>query len=342
MHIDIGVFDHMDHGGMAPHELYESRLKLIEKYDRAGFHAYHVAEHHQTTLGMTPSPGIFLSSVAQRTTQLKFGPLVYLLPLYHPLRLLEEICMLDHLSKGRFLLGIGPGISAFEIAYFGISHLEAQAMYREALEVLLKGLTNEVLDHQGEYYRIFNAPMILGPYRAPHPPLYYGVAHPGAVAWPAENDVNIVMNAPRDRARVITDRYRELWRAAHTDRATEAMPKMGLVRHVFLAESDKMARQLASGPYEMWKASHVELWRRFQADNRLWPEKLDEAIRVDGAIVGSPATVRQTIEDAISVSGCDYLVGRFAFGDLAHDDLERSVDLFTAEVMPHLRDGKSN
>jgi alkanesulfonate monooxygenase SsuD/methylene tetrahydromethanopterin reductase-like flavin-dependent oxidoreductase (luciferase family) len=84
---------------------YEERLKLVEAHDCAGFHGYHVAEHHVTTLGVVPSPGVWLASVAQRTKRLRFGPLVYLLPLYHPIKLLEEICMLDQISGARLLLG---------------------------------------------------------------------------------------------------------------------------------------------------------------------------------------------------------------------------------------------
>src|SRR5439155_22395203 len=78
--------------------LFESRLRLAEAYDRLGLYALHVAEHHSTPLGMSPSPAVFLALAAQRTKHLRLGPLVYTLPLYHPLRLAEEICTLDQLS----------------------------------------------------------------------------------------------------------------------------------------------------------------------------------------------------------------------------------------------------
>src|SRR5690606_29694411 len=97
----FGVFDHLDRCGPSLEDYYSDRLRLIEEYDRLGFHAYHVAEHHSTSLGMAPSPSVFLSAVAQRTSRLRFGPMVFALPLYHPLRLIEEICMLDQLSHGR-------------------------------------------------------------------------------------------------------------------------------------------------------------------------------------------------------------------------------------------------
>src|SRR5262249_48616035 len=122
----FGVFDHMDRGTLPLGEQYESRLELVEAYERHGFHLYHLAEHHATPLGMAPSPSVFLSAVAQRTKRLRFGPLVYTLPMYHPLRAAEEICMLDHLSRGRLEIGVGRGISAHELTYYGVDPQEAQ------------------------------------------------------------------------------------------------------------------------------------------------------------------------------------------------------------------------
>ena len=103
--MDFGVFEHLDRGNVPLSLYYEARLQLVEMYDQAGFYGYHVAEHHGTPLGMAPSPSVFLAGVAQRTKRLRFGPMVYALPLYHPLRLAEEICMLDQLIDGRLELG---------------------------------------------------------------------------------------------------------------------------------------------------------------------------------------------------------------------------------------------
>src|ERR1700693_3247854 len=134
--MEFGVFDHLDRYDVPLHDYYEARLRLVELYDSAGFYAYHLAEHHATPLGMAPSPSVFLAAVAQRTKRLRFGPLVYTLPLYHPLRLIDEICMLDQISGGRLELGVGRGISPFELAFFGIDPNAAQAMYVEALDVV--------------------------------------------------------------------------------------------------------------------------------------------------------------------------------------------------------------
>src|SRR4029079_16808302 len=115
--MEFGIFDHLDRSPSSLADYYEERLAIVEVYDRAGFHAYHLAEHHATPLGMAPSPAVFLAAVAQRTRRLRFGPLVYILTLQSPLRAYEEICMLDQMSGGRLELGMGKGISPIELAF---------------------------------------------------------------------------------------------------------------------------------------------------------------------------------------------------------------------------------
>src|SRR3954451_19825090 len=139
--MEFGVFDHLDRNDLPLHDYYEARLKITEAYDRHGFYGYHIAEHHSTPIGVSPSPSVFLAAVAQRTRRLRFGPMVYALPLYHPLRMIEEICMLDQMSHGRLDIGFGRGSSPTEISYYGQDPDLAQAMYAEALEILVKGLT---------------------------------------------------------------------------------------------------------------------------------------------------------------------------------------------------------
>src|SRR5881394_3163860 len=135
--MQFGIFDQNDHGPYPLTEQYENRLQLIEFYDRAGFRTYHMSEHHSTPLNLTPSPSVFLAAVTQRTRRIRLGALVYVLPTHHPLRLAEEICMLDHLSGGRVEVGIGRGASPHELDYFGVDHDQAQAMYVEAYNVIM-------------------------------------------------------------------------------------------------------------------------------------------------------------------------------------------------------------
>jgi alkanesulfonate monooxygenase SsuD/methylene tetrahydromethanopterin reductase-like flavin-dependent oxidoreductase (luciferase family) len=112
--MQIGLFDHVEHGDRPLAKLFDERLKFVEAVEAAGIYCLHVAEHHATPLNMVPVPGVYLGAVARTVKRMRLGPLVYLLPLYSPLRLIEEICMLDHLSHGRLDVGVGRGVSPFE------------------------------------------------------------------------------------------------------------------------------------------------------------------------------------------------------------------------------------
>src|SRR5262245_33764011 len=134
--MEFGVFDHVDADGQPLGQLYETRLAVVEAYDRLGFRSYHPAEHHFTPLGMAPSPSVYLAAVAQRTRRLRFGPLIYALPFSHPVRLAEEIAMLDHMSGGRLEMGFGRGASPIELKYVGYDKEAADETFREGLDVV--------------------------------------------------------------------------------------------------------------------------------------------------------------------------------------------------------------
>jgi len=335
--VAFGMFDHVDRSDEPVGVLYEQRLKLVEAAEAAGFRTYHVAEHHATRLGMAPSPGIFLAAVAQRTRRIRFGPLVYLLPLYTPLRLVEEIAMLDQMSGGRFELGVGRGISPYELAYCGVDFLEAPAMYAEALEVILAGLRGGRLTHRGRYYRYLDVPIELTPVQRPHPPLWQGVTSPEGAATAAGRGVNIVGTAPNARMKEVVDRYFETLAI----QPGGSMPMVGLQRHVFVAETDAEAMAIARGPYKAWYDSLVSLWRQFNTLPFRFAESLERALAVDSAIVGSPATVRAEVERHLAATGANYFVGRFIFGNLGFEPAVRSLELFSTEVMPRFRDAEA-
>src|SRR6185312_10383524 len=168
----FGVFDHLDDAGVPLGELYANRLRLAEAYDRGGFHAYHLAEHHGTPLGCAPSPAIFLAALAQRTQRLRFGPMVFLLPFYHPLRLIDEICMVDQLSRGRLEIGLGRGIQPWECQVYNLDPQDTRALFRESLDVLLMGLATGRVDYAGEHLTFRDVPVTMRPYQQPYPPLW--------------------------------------------------------------------------------------------------------------------------------------------------------------------------
>jgi len=334
--VAFGIFDHLDRGTAPPErwgQFYENRLRLLELADRHGFFGYHVAEHHFTPLGLAPSPSVYLAAAATRTRRIGLGPLVYILPLYHPLRLIEEICMLDQLSNGRFLLGVGRGISPYELNYAGVNFIHAYAMYEEALEVIRQGLTNGQLDHHGRFYSFDRVPMEMVPRQRPHPPIWTGASSLDSVARNAANGMSVVIGGPNTRVKAAAAAFNAAG-AAHL--AGDNPIRIGAQRHIVVAETDAEALALARPAYNLWYDALVKLWRAHNAGPTSFIDNLDGTIANDGAIVGSPVTVRREVERHLAESGMSYFMCRFAFGDLTYEQSARSLTLFAEEVMPHV------
>ncbi|HEX7217520.1 MAG TPA: LLM class flavin-dependent oxidoreductase [Methylomirabilota bacterium] len=331
--MDLGIFDHLDRRDVPVADFYEHRLRLLEKYDTAGFYSYHLAEHHATPLGLAPVPGIFLAAATQRTRRIRLGPCVYCLPLYDPLRLIEEVCMLDHLSRGRFDFGVGRGIVPYEMAYFNLHHLETEEIYREGLEVILQGLTSDVLEHRGPKYVYRKVPMILKPLQKPHPPLWYGLGHLAGAEWAATNRVNVITNLPAEGSAPLFERYREVWQRKHGD---AAMPRLGMGRHVVVAPTEAEAMALGRANYAVWYANLTKLWRDFGSIPIRFARDFDEARSRGVAIAGTPVQVREEFERQMTASRCTYMTSRLMFGEMSEAEAEANIDLFIAEVMPHV------
>jgi len=329
----VGVFDHLDRNDRPLRTFYEERLKIVEAYDRGGFYAYHTAEHHATPLGLAASPSVFLAAVAQRTQRLRFGPLVYTLPLHHPLRVVEEICMLDQLSGGRFELGVGRGISPIETAYYGVKPDDRQKMYLEALQILRQALTERTLTFHGEFYHYTDVPMELEPFQKPHPPFWAGAGTPDGAEAAGRSGFHLVANALTSQIRTMTDRYRAAFKASHS-------PMLGLARFVIMGETDAQALAIARRAYPLWHRHFHHLFHMHGTTpaGGERPPHFDQIKDGGRGIAGSPATVTRMIKAQMKEAGTNYFIGQFAFGDLTLAEVLRTVDLFTREVMPALND----
>ncbi len=339
MEVAFGIFDHLERRDVPLDQLYEERLQLIEAADRAGIFCYHLAEHHATPLGMSPSPSVFLAAVAMRTRKIHMGPLVYLLPLYHPMRLVEEICMLDQLSGGRLEVGVGRGVSPYELAYFNVNFLESRAIFEESLKVIVEGLRDRKITHRGDRYKFTGAPIELAPKQKPNPPFWYGASTPDGLALAARHRMQIVTGGPNAIVRGTLQAYRSLLETFrdHPDNLNPQIkePKMGAVRHFFVADSDKQAEEIAIPAYRVYYSNIVKLWRDFGTVPTLFTDDLMRARSADAAIVGSPKSVREKIATYFSESESNYLVLSFAWGSLSYEQSRHSLDLFASEVLPH-------
>ena len=332
----IGIFDHLDTRDIDLSQFYEDRLALVSTYDQIVFHAYHVAEHHFTPLGLSPSPSVYLSAVAQKTKRILFGLLVYTLPLYHPLRLADEIFTLDHMSKGRLQLGNGRGVSPFEVGYFGVENDRAQSIYLKSFEILMRSLTQSSVSFRGEHFEYRNVPIVLKPFQKSHPPLWYGVGNPQGVDWCITNNVNAVVNGPIDKVRQTTDRFRQRWLETGKDHLS--MPLIGISRHVVISESEKEAEVLAKSDYEKWYSSFMHLFTMHNSklQFKAFPSSYVEARNQGLSIAGKPNTISDYLEHEIRKSGVNYLLTRFTFGNLSLEQAIQSTQLFARHVMPGL------
>ncbi len=332
--LSFGIFDHLDSTGAPLGRFFDERLRLVELIERVGFAGYHMAEHHSTPLGLAASPSVFLAAAMQRTKSLRLGPLVYVLPLYHPLRLYEEICMLDHLSSGRLLVGVGRGGALIEHQRYGIDPTDAPAMYHEAFAVLMRAFEADVVDFEGKFFRYKDYVVQAKPVQRPHPPLWYGAPNADAIAWAAPRSINVVSLGPAERARAIAERYRRQWSELKRDPA--ALPKIGITRHIVVAESDAKAKAIARPAYTRWREAMGWLWQRSNADfmlKQIYPIGFSELERIGHGVAGAPATVRDYLVALQRETGVNYVLCQMMFGDMNFDDASHSIALFAREVM---------
>ena len=210
--LEFGLFDWIEWEKQPHSKIYEERLKLLEYADKNGFYCYHLAEHHVTPLSLAPSPGVFLAAAAQRTKNIRLGPLVYLLPFYSPLRLLHEVCMLDNLSDGRLDLGVGRGIVPMEAAHYDVNFDDGRDMFQEALDILIMGMTQKSLNYVGKYYQYEDIQIWSEPQQRPYPPLWYATNNKETVPWIARHGFN-TSTVFDDNAGVKqhVDLYRQEW-----------------------------------------------------------------------------------------------------------------------------------
>lgn len=338
----VGIFDHLDRGDAPLPQFYEERIELIEAADALGIDSYHLAEHHWNPVGMAPQPGIFLGAAAKRTRRIRLGPLAYALAFHDPMLLAEEVAMLDQLSAGRFELGVGRGISPWELSMFGIAMNETRDLFREAMEVMIQYFTSDSVTHRGARWRYFEVPVQIKPLQKPFPPLWYGSSTGATRDYIA--GLGAAMNAgwaPAARIKQSADLYRAAWER-HKDaplragRPAEAT--IGSVRMIVVAESDQEAESLAQPAYERWYQSLEHQAHSFGFTALFVSSSYEVARRRVGSVIaGTPDTVRAELARHIAEAGVNYPLLQLAFGNLGHVQAMRSLKLFAAEVLPALR-----
>jgi alkanesulfonate monooxygenase SsuD/methylene tetrahydromethanopterin reductase-like flavin-dependent oxidoreductase (luciferase family) len=337
----FGIFDWIDETRpLELSDIYEQRLKVMEIADAAGFWCYHVAEHHFTPLGMAPSPSLLLAAAAQRTHRMRLGPMVFCLPLYNPMRQIEEICMLDHLTGGRLELGVGRGTSLGERTAYNINVENSRPMFDEALQLICRGLATGRVSHHGEYYAYQDVPLSLRPKQQPYPPLWYPTSNPESAPWIAAQGLSILLSATIPSWSTTAEVLATYRRHLEEHRADPGRlnghvqdPCYGFSRHVYVGEDDASAWREAKVAYEEFDWSYTHRIRQGERDYSDRPS-FEGAVEQRRILVGSPATVREQLQELVELTGANYFAGAFAFGNLTLEQTAASLRRFAEAVFP--------
>ena len=342
MTIEFGVFDHLDMRAEPLSKTYAERITLIRAAEAAGFRGYHLAEHHGTPLGSAPSPGIFLAALAQATSSIRIGPLVYLVPLYMPLRLIEEICMLDHLSDGRLEVGMGRGVSPIEVAFFGVDPAASIEMFIEGVDLIIKGLNCERLTFKGKRYQYEDVPMTLRPEQSPVP-LWSASMSPAGQAEAAKRGMHTIALGPTELIRQASENYRAEWKANKDNplrpNGGPLEPFIGAWRLIYVNEDEKKAGAIAKQAYDDWFTKLNKLWVENNVPApHLGPlSRFETAVEIGMMVHGSANKVTDELARQIETTGINYLALQPAFGDIGHAEEMRSLERITTNVMPQFR-----
>lgn len=340
MDLEFGLFDWVDAvPGTSVAEVYDTRLRILAEADTGGFATYHLAEHHGTPLGLAPSPAVFIAAAARVTERIRLAPTTFVVPLYEPLRLAEEIAMLDQLSHGRLDVGVGRGSSPYEIAMYGLDPADAANRFQAAVPAVLEALETGVFRGRSDPVEL-SVPV----YQRPHPPLWYPTSNPDSIPRLGDQGYNVLfgfgfasppLDVVREQSRTFFARFRASEeRGAARCSLPGRPPRFGVMRHALVAPTDEEARTLAKAAFADHYASFSHLWRAHGNDRFSTPPDLDELVREGKVFVGSPRTVSAQVAEAVTVGELNYIACAFAWGSLDVDAALRSLRLFRDEVVP--------
>jgi alkanesulfonate monooxygenase SsuD/methylene tetrahydromethanopterin reductase-like flavin-dependent oxidoreductase (luciferase family) len=341
MTLQFGWWDHFEQRSDIPlSQQYDERITLIQRAEEHGFYGYHVAEHHFTTLDMAPSPIVFLAAVARCTSRIRLGTMVLCLPLYHPTRLIQEICMIDQLSHGRFMPGVGRGVRDVEHEWFGSDTSQTRDAYDEVLAVVLQSLGTGRIKHHGKRFHYEDVPVHFDMVQKPYPRFWYA----GNLQRAAEQGMNALGRTTRD----MVEQYWQIWQAGRTRQDPRFLgedPLVGSTRHIVVADTDAEALSLARRAFRAY-ADHFHATEvrieggvpQYGGLPRPGGVNADAMLESGHVLAGSASSVRDRLRHFVDAIGPqhNYLCAAFQWGDLTTEEARHSLDLFATEVKPAL------
>jgi len=311
--------------------------ELIPFAEQLGFDSFQTTEHHFQDNGWAPSPLPVLAKAAGLTRTMRLVSNILVLPLYDPLRLAEDILTLDNLSDGRLTLGVSPGYVSEEFTAYGIPHDERFGRAEEILDILEKSWRDDVLEHDGRYYRIPPTRLMPRPVQNPIP-IWYGVSGPKLLGRAAARRCPVTAS-PRHTVEELVGHYERYdAAAAEAGFSTRERP---VIREVFVAPTTKQAEELA-GPavnhiFGLYGRKSAQGERQLRNDKG---ELITDAGQVDFRsfasryVIGDPASATEQLKDAVDQLEPSELICRMQLPGIPTDALKTSMRLFAEQVMP--------
>jgi alkanesulfonate monooxygenase SsuD/methylene tetrahydromethanopterin reductase-like flavin-dependent oxidoreductase (luciferase family) len=337
----FGAFFLLGSPSMRPaRDIYQRTLEQAAFAEAAGFDSIWFAEHHFSNYGYVPNPLMLAVKAAQVTRRARIGTAVLVLPFWDPLRAAEDIAMADQLTDGRLEVGVARGYQPYEFARFGLDFATARARSDETLAVLLAALRGTGISHEGAERRIPETTTFPRPLQQPHPPVWLAAATRESFDLAVRHGID-GMTTISGRPIAALEANWQNYVQARRDAGLGPPTAFSVQQQVCVAPTDAEAR--ASLPHFLYQLRQATALRtgREQVEDGLAHElpfegepSLDDLF-AERTLVGSPARVRDRIQQYREVCGMTHMTCVMAPGELPHEDVLRSIRLFADEVMPH-------
>jgi len=340
----FGIFDHIeDIPGTATHRLFQDRLALAKLADEAGFESFHLAEHHGSSLCLAPTQEIFIAAASQITKTIRFGPMVKLLPLHHPVEIIENMCVTDQLTGGRLDYGVGRGVAPVEHAWFGSNWTESRERFEDTLGIICNAFANDEISSAGSVYHDFpSVPLAVKPFQNPIPFWY-----PGNPVTAGRHGMSLMCAGVVPQSTY--DVYVENWEKHRSDTlrldGPESRPRVGLTLILAIAPTEKEAlaitRRGVDGLVRRTKNVHTyDHLVLSEADQKRAIAPLEAILaHIEDTVTAGAGVPEQILErvGAILETGLvDHIALQVPTGDMTYDEARRTLELFASDVKPAL------
>ena len=340
-----------DFGNIPQDQIFREVLEEIEFGEELGFESIWLPEHHFAIYGMLGNPMTLAAAISQRTTRMKIGTAIMVLPFQHPLRVAEDAALVDALSGGRLLLGLGRGYQPPEFHGFGVPQEHSSAMFAESLEIMTRALSGEKFTYIGKFWKIEEPTEIFPkPIQKPHPPFYIASVTSRSLDVAARHGMSLI-RAPQfsnlDSVAAAFDDYKKRMREYGHDPDVLDQP---LSVRTYVAPTDEEAKAEAEHVVWFYRLMATLLpgapgrpkppagYENYPQDPAVLSKITVEQVLERGTAFGSPETVTETMKTYMHRLGGSHFMVQMRIGGLEHWKVQRSMELFAQHVMPALRE----